>query len=347
MWTKLSSSASYLIAGVLAASAVASCGGGSEAEDQAASSGPLTLYNGQHEEITQALVAAFQKKTGITVRSRKGEGPELANQILAEGSASPADIIFTENSPEITLLARKGRLAKVDAATLGKVPAADSSPQGLWVGFAARATALTYDPRQVTESQLPRSVLDLARPAWRGRVGISPVEGDFQPLVTAISLAKGEAAAKQWLSGLKRNSQTFQNNTAVLTAVNSGQLAIGIINHHYWFRYRDANGPDSLRAKLFYIGHQDPGALVNISGVGVLSTSKHSAEAQRFLAFLVSPEGQRIIVSSKDYEYPIAGNVAADPQLKPFDTLGPPAVGVAQLGDGTQSVALLRQANLL
>jgi iron(III) transport system substrate-binding protein len=343
MWKRLSFTTNC-VAGALATFALGGCAGSGAASDSADT---LTIYNGQHEEVTQALVAAFQKKTGITVHVRNGEGPELANQILAERSVSPADVIFTENSPEITLLARKGRLAKVDAATLAKVPASDSSPQGQWVGFAARATALAYDPRQLTESQLPRSVLDLARPTWRGRLGIAPVEGDFQPLVTAVSLAKGEAAAKQWLAGLKRNSQVFQNNTAILMAVNSGQLAVGLINQHYWFRLRAANSAGSLPSKLYYFGHQDPGALVNISGVGVLSSSKHAKSAQQFLAFLVSAEGQRTIVGSKDYEYPIAADVAADPVLKPFDTLDPPTVGVAQLGDGTRSIELLRQAGLL
>jgi iron(III) transport system substrate-binding protein len=327
-------------------SVTAACGSGN-GSGSAAKPETLTLYNGQHEEITNALIAAFQKKTGIVVHTRNGEGPELANQILAEGSASPADIVFTENSPEITLLADKGRLAKVDAGTLAKVPANYTAPQGQWLAFARRATALAYDPRQLTGSQLPKSLLDVAQPKWRGKIGVAPAEGDFQPLVTTISVLKGDGAAKDWVAGLKRNIQTFQNNTAILNAVNSGQISIGLINQHYWFRLRDSIGAGALRAKLYYFGHQDPGALVNVSGVGVLAGSKHMKAAQQFLAFLVSPEGQQLIVTSKDYEYPIVAGVAGDPQLKPFDTLDPPAVTVGQLNDGTHSVDLLRQAGLL
>jgi iron(III) transport system substrate-binding protein len=330
---------------VLTAVMAAACGG----ETGASSGGgeTLTLYNGQHEAIANELVAAFERKTGIKVQAHKGEGPELAHQIIAEGSASPADLIFTENSPEITLLATNGRLAKVDGTTLAKVPADMSSPQGLWVGYAARETALAYDPRQLDESQLPRSVLELADPAWQGRVGVAPAEGDFQPLITAIALVKGQDAAQQWVAGIKRNAQTFQNNTAILEAVNSGQLAVGVVNHHYWFRLRDSKGADAVSAKLYYFGNGDPGALVNVSGAGVLSSTKHLAAAQQFLAFLVSQEGQQIIVSSKDYEYPLVSGVAADPQLKPFDTLQPPPVSVEQLGDGTSSVEMLRQVGLL
>src|SRR4051794_33946527 len=63
--------------------------------------GSLTLYNGQHAETTQAMVDAFTAKTGIKVEFRSGEGAELANQIVAEGDGSPADLFFTENSPNL------------------------------------------------------------------------------------------------------------------------------------------------------------------------------------------------------------------------------------------------------
>lgn len=348
MRKKLASTVKCFAAIALMGSMAAGCGSGDgTASGAAPKPETLTLYNGQHEEVANALVAAFQKKTGIVVRARKGEGPELANQVLAEGPASPADMIFTENSPEITLLANKGRLAKVDPNTLAKVPARDTSPRGDWLPFARRATALAYDPSQLNESQLPRSITDLAQSKWRGEIGIAPAEGDFQPLVTTVGILKGEGAAKGWVAGLKRNAETFQNNTAILNAVNSGQTSVGLINQHYWFRLRDSIGATALRAKLYYFGHGDPGALVNISGVGILSTSKHMKAAQQFLDFLVSPEGQQVIVSSKDYEYPVVAGVAGDPQLKSFDTLDPPAVTVGQLSDGTHSIELLRQAGLL
>lgn len=171
MPTKGASATLYSSIALLIAAGLVGCGNSSG--DKSASSTTITSYNGQHEEVANALVAGFEKKTGIKVRVGNGEGPELANQILAESAASPADVIFTEDSPEITLLAAKGRLAKVDRSTLAKVPAADSSPRGDWVGFAARVTALAYDPAQVPQADLPRSLLDLAKPTWKGKVGVA------------------------------------------------------------------------------------------------------------------------------------------------------------------------------
>lgn len=78
----------------------------------------LTLYNAQHEQVVAALAKDFEKQTGVSVKVRNGEGPAMAAQLVAEGSASPADVYFTENSPELMLLDEKGLLAKTDASTL-------------------------------------------------------------------------------------------------------------------------------------------------------------------------------------------------------------------------------------
>ena len=64
----------------------------------------LVLYNGQHLQTTQALVNKFEQITGISVVIRNGDEDTLVNQIEQEGSQSPADLIFTENSPALVQL---------------------------------------------------------------------------------------------------------------------------------------------------------------------------------------------------------------------------------------------------
>src|SRR5689334_1590142 len=81
----------------------------------------LTLYNAQHADLAKAWVEAFTKETGIPVKVRQGGDFELANQIAAEGAASPADVFMTENSPAMSLASQKGVLAPLDPATLEQV----------------------------------------------------------------------------------------------------------------------------------------------------------------------------------------------------------------------------------
>ncbi|MGH3262386.1 MAG: extracellular solute-binding protein, partial [Trebonia sp.] len=166
--------------------ALTACGSGNPAggSGSSASSGggspTLTLYNGQHESTTKLLVADFTKATGIKVNVRSAESPALAQLIVQEGAASPADVFYSENSPALQLLAGKGRFAKLDAKTLAQIPQRYRSPKGLWIGVAARETVLVYNPAKLPAGQIPASLLGVGGPSWHGKIGIAPPEGDFQ-----------------------------------------------------------------------------------------------------------------------------------------------------------------------
>jgi iron(III) transport system substrate-binding protein len=309
--------------------------------------GTLTLYSAQHEQLTNALVKAFEKKTGATVRVRFGEDEGLANQIVQEGSASPADVLLTENTPPLELLAEKGLLAKVDSATLAQVPARYDSPSGHWVGVAARETVLIYNPKLVSAARLPPSILDLAKPEWKGKLAIAPSEPDFVPIVSAIDKLDGRATTQRWLEGFAANAQRYNDNEGIVAAVEGGQVAAGVINHYYWYEQAAEVGRADVHSKLYYFGHSDPGALVNISGAGALASSDDPKLAQRFLAFLASGEGQGAMTHSGDWEYPLNPRASPPPGLRPFATLQAPDVGPADLGDGSEPLRLMQQAGLL
>ena len=200
----------------------------------------------------------------------------------------------------------------------------------------------------IKEDQLPATLLDLAEPAWRGKLAIAPTDADFLPLVSAIETLKGHAAALDWLKGVKANAQVFDDDEGVVAAVNRGAVATGIINNYYWARLHTEVGPGGTHSAIHHFGNGDVGALVNVSGAAVLKSSKHGAEAQRFVAFMVSKPVQEMLArSTVDFEYPLAKDVAANPLLKPFDSLQPPDLPAAKLGDDQGSAKLLREAGLL
>ncbi len=336
-----------VLAGALLAS-VSVVGVGSRRAAQA-SSPQLTLYNAQHEETTDALVKAFEKQTGITVKTRNGDEGEFEAQIEQEGSASPADVFYTENSPPLMALQEKGELAKVSPATLAAVPTQYSSPQGDWVGVSARVSALVYNTDDLKAADVPTSVMDLADKKWKGKLALAPTETDFAPIVTSIELTKGKAAAVAWLRAVKANASghIYPDNETLVTDVNRGQAEIGVINHYYWYRLVAENGKTSTHSALAYFAPKDVGYLVDVSGAAVLRSSSHRAEAQKFLAFLVSPEGQAVLAKGASYEYPIGTGATANAALPPFSQVDPAPLTIAQLGDGASAIKLLQQVQLL
>jgi iron(III) transport system substrate-binding protein len=270
----------------------------------------LTLYSGQHEQTTSALVAGFERATGIKVSVRSADEATLGNELLQEGGNSPADVFYSENSPVLETLREHGLLGRVDRATLAAIPARFSSPEGDWVGVSARASVLVYNTAAVRPSELPASVLELASPRWRGKLAFAPSETDFQPLITAIVRRDGVAAAERWLRGIQANARSYPDNEAVVSQVNDGQSALGPIDHYYWYRLHDELGKAGVHSALHNFAAGDPGALIDVSGAAIVRSSAHQAAAQRFLAFLVSARGQEIIAHSRSYEYPLRPGVA-------------------------------------
>ena len=235
--------------GALALTAVlAGCGGGAGGDDARS----IVLYNGQHPQLTDELVTAFEKQTGISVQVRTNDGIVLADQLLQEGRSSPADVYLTENSPELSTLDQHGLLAKLPASTLKQVPGQDEPPSGDWAPVARRVSGLAHDPARVPPATLPRSILELAQPAWKGKVAIAPTDSDFPPLVGAVIAAYGTSAAQSWLAGPKRNAQLFQSDEAVVAAVNRGDVATGVINQYYWYRLRLELGSSSMHSSVYY-----------------------------------------------------------------------------------------------
>jgi iron(III) transport system substrate-binding protein len=254
----------------------------------------ITLYSGQHEQTTDGLMTAFEKQTGITVNVRNDDEDTLANLIAVQGSHSPADVFYTENSPALEFLQEKGLLSTVNPATLAAATAKYNSPQGDWVGVSARVSVLIYNPSLIAKSQLPTSVMQLANPKYKGKLTVAAGETDFQPIVTSVVKTYGQAAAITWLEGIKSNaaSHIVPDNETITDEVNRGQVAFGVINQYYWYRLKAEIGASGMHSQIAYFAPHDPGYVIDVSGAAVLKSSKHQAAAQKFLAFLVSKQGE-------------------------------------------------------
>jgi iron(III) transport system substrate-binding protein len=306
----------------------------------------LVVYNGQHEQLLDELAPTFTDETGIKVEIRSGDDLGLSNQLVQEGSRSPADVFLTENSPARAQVEQAGLLEKLPENVVAPIPSQYRPTSGDWTGFVSRSTVLVYNEGKVDPAELPTSILDLAEPAWKGKLCFSPTGADFQAIVAAMVDLEGEATTRTWLEGIKANGTTYDGNDVVLESVDSGQCDVGIEYHYYWYRDQAESGENSDDSALYFFGNQDPGAFVSVSGAGVLASSDLETDAEKFVTFLTHEEGQKAIAASYALEYPLNPVASLAPPVKPFDSLQPPKVNVSDL-DATKVVALLTQVGFL
>ncbi|MDO5739031.1 MAG: extracellular solute-binding protein [Ornithinimicrobium sp.] len=318
----------------------------SKGEDYTPDPEALQIYSSQHQNVTTAWAEAFTAKTGVRTQVRAGKDSSMGHQIVKEGASSPADVFLTENSPAMTIVERAGLLAPVAAATLAQVDAGMAPSSKAWTAIAARSTVLCWNPSAMTEADLPASMMDLADPSWKDRWGCAPGGADFQAIIAGMLANRGAAQTEAWLKGLQSGAKVFQNNIATMKAVNAGEVPAGIMYHYYWYRDQAGDKSGSGNTLLHYFGNQDPGAFVSLSAGGVLADSAMTAQAQEFLAYVTSPEGQEVLVTSKSMEYAVGKGVSSDPALPPLDSLDNPPVDPSAL-NSDDVINLMTDAGLL
>lgn len=348
--TRLLAAAVPGLALAVAAAGCSTLGGASATAAQASGTTTLIMYSGQHQQTTAALVSAFEKlNPAIKVTVRSDDEGALAEQLQQEGSKSPADLFYAENSPALEVLQEKGLLAAAPAEALRAIPAQYDSPQGDWVGITARVTCLVVNDK-VPAGQVPTSALSLADPQWKGKLAFAGSETDLQPMITALAERYGVQRATAWLNGLKANAadHLLPDNETVTKDVDTGQAQIGVVDNYYWYRQAVSDGGAAKAGShIAYFAAGDPGYVLSVSGIATLASSRHKDAAAAFMKFLASPPAQQIIARSDSFEYPLLPGAAANSALPALSTLKPGTVSISDLGDGSTAVSLLQQAQLL
>ncbi len=306
--------------------------------------GPLTVYSGRSESLVGPVLDAFSQATGIDVQVKYADTAELAAILLEEGQRSPADVFFAQDAGALGAVAEAGLFEALPDDLLARVPAAYRAADGEWTGVSGRARTVAHTTTEDVE--LPTSILGFTDPEWSGRIGWAPANGSFQSFVTALRVVAGEEAARSWLEGILANDPVaYASNTAAVEGVAAGEVDVAFVNHYYLLRLLAEHGDDYPVAQSFLTGG-DPGALVNVAGVGQLASADQPDSALALIDYLLGDEAQRYFAAAT-YEYPLVGGVPADPRLPAIGEIEAPDIDLSELADLQGTVMLLRDVGAI
>lgn len=332
-----------LIPYALLLSAVVVLMAGTACGDGAVETETITMYSGRGEELVKPLIEQFTSLTGIQVEVRWGGTAELAATILEEGNNSPADIFYAQDPGALGAL--EGRLTRLPDEILETAGAQFRSPDGRWVGVSGRARTVVYNTERVLESELPASIWGFGELQWMGRIGWAPTNGSFLVMVTGMRYLWGEDKTRLWLDKIMANDpQVYPKNSPIVQAVGAGEVDVGFVNHYYLLRtlQEDAQFP----VRNYHPRGGDPGALIMVSGVGILASSEKQEAALKLVEFLLSEAGQQYF-ASQTFEYPVVQGVTTHPALVPLSEIDAPAIELRDLADLEGTLDLLRDAGVL
>jgi iron(III) transport system substrate-binding protein len=318
--------------------------GNFQASVSAQTSDRLVVYSGRSESLVAPLIEQFSAATGIQVDVRYAGTSELAATLLEEGSNSPADVFYAQDPGGLGAV--EFLLSALPQELLDRVSAQFRSPTALWVGVSGRARTLVYNTDVLSEADLPDDIFDLIDSKWKDRLGWAPTNASFQAMVTAMRQLWGEDKTRQWLEGIQANDPTvYPKNTPQVEAVGRGEIDIGMVNHYYLFRFLSSDGED-FPARNYHPRSGGPGALVMVSGVGILNSSQNRDVAERFIDFMLSQVAQQYFASTT-FEYPVIEGVVTDRLLVPLEDINAPDIPLSDLSDLGGTQLLLQETGVL
>lgn len=267
------------------------------------------------ESISRPVLDEFSQETGIQVRLQQGAGEGLASEALQANGKHACDLLWNDDILETLRLEQQGLLRPTTLLAGSNYDARHRSKQGAWYGFAARARVLIVNTNQLNEARYPKTVLALADPQWRDRVGVAkPVSGTSATHVACLFVALGDDEGKRLVRSMKNNSRLLASNRDVAARVAAGTLAFGLTDSDAAMAEVEAGSP----VAIVYPDQREGelGTLFLPHTLALLKGSEHTEAADRLAEYLLSSKVEDQLVAGPTAAVPLNKTSQATPRIE-------------------------------
>ncbi len=276
----------------------------------------LNLYSARHYQTDESLYANFTKQTGIRINRIEGKEEELMERIRNEGANSPADVFITVDAARLAKADELGLFAPVKSKLLEtRIPA--HLRTDTWFAFSTRARVIIYN-RSAVKAEEVQTYEALADPQLKGKLcsrsGAHPYN---LSLVSSLIAHNGEAKTEAWARGVVANFARAPKggDTDQIKAVAAGECGVAVSNTYYLARLIRSDKVDDRRMMervgIVWPNQATTGTHINISGGGMVKTSKNQESAVKFLEYLASDDAQRYFADGNN-EWPVVESVVTN-----------------------------------
>jgi ABC-type Fe3+ transport system substrate-binding protein len=257
-------------------------------------------------DVTTPFVQAFERRhpgTRIEVQNRS---TTAAVAFVRETRTAPPDLFWASAPDAFEVLKGGNLLAKPAIDTAGIPPRIGGQPthdpEGHYFGFAVSGYGIMYNTRYLRANRLPvpREWADLKNPVYQNHVGISSPSRSGTTHLTVETILQGEGWEPGWALMLEiagNFAQVSDRSFGVPDAVNSGQYGIGIVIDFFGF---------AAKASGFPVEFVYPTVTTLVpANIAMLQNAPNPNAAQAFIRFLLSPEGQEVLLDPKVMRLPV------------------------------------------
>jgi phosphoglycerate transport regulatory protein PgtC len=272
-----------------------------------APTGKVTVVTSFAKDVTDPIKKAFEKATpGVTLEVQN-RNTNAGVKFLEETRSNTQTDLFWASAPDaFEVLKGKNLLQQYQPKATGipeKVGAFPiNNPEGYYFGFAASGYGIMWNDRYAKANRLPepKEWSDLAKPAYFDHVAIAAPSRSGTTHLTIETILQGEGWDQGWRTVKEMGGnfrQVMERSFGVPDAVNSGQVGVGVVIDFFAF---------SAQASGFPVKFVYPTVTTIVpANVGIVANAPNKAAAQAFVEFLLSPEGQEVLLEPSIRRLPI------------------------------------------
>jgi iron(III) transport system substrate-binding protein len=333
---------SLVLAGCSSSGPSSSAGSGSSAKPT------LVVYSAQGYD--HVMTAAFAKATGIPVKLDDNSTGPLLTQIYASKNNPNWGLLWVDGATAFAGLDQLGLLQKgfepkVSWDSLGQqsLPTDKSyTPTGVTL-----MAAVVYDKTKVASP--PSTWAQLTQPQWKGAVGMNDPSqsGPTYPFIAGMmNYLGGVSQGQRYFTQLKANGLVINpTNGQTLQALTSGRIKLALVQS-------SAGIGAGLGAKNLAVKYLNPVTILpSAIGIDAKAPAAVRAEAQKFISYVLSPAGQKVMQSGDptgdSLYYPVINGVSPLPALPALTSTKTQTINPYTWGPKENSVNTWFDANIV
>ena len=275
--------------------------------------GTLTIVTSFPKDLTGVFKSAFEAKNpGVKVEVLNKKTSAGIKYLQETAGNNKSDLFWASAPDAFEVLKGDGLLVKYSPKAKGipeKVGAFPiNDPDGYYMGFAASGYGIMWNTRYVQAKKLPlaKEWADLKKPVYHGHVGMSAPSRSGTTHLTVETVLQGmgwEAGWAEWKEIAGNFKTVTERSFGVPDGVNSGQFGLGIVIDFFGLSSIGSGFPvDFIYPKV---------TTLVPANVGIVKNAPNQAAAEAFIEFLLSEEGQNLLLDPKIRRLPVNPKIYA------------------------------------
>jgi iron(III) transport system substrate-binding protein len=251
--------------------------------------GSVVFYTSMATTESMPLAQAFEKKYGVKVELWRATSDKVVQRVVTEARGRRHTVDFVEtNGPELEMLAREKLLSEFYSPHIADLPAAAVPAHRLWVSDRLNIFVVAFNTGKVKREELPKTFEGFLEPKWKGRIGLEATDAEWLGTIVKLWGPDRGMAFFRKLADMKPDIR--KGHVLFSELVAAGEVPVGLTIY--------SSNAESMKRRGGPIDWAPIEPVVaRPQAIGVTKNAPHPHAALLFADFVLSPEGQELLLS--------------------------------------------------